>query len=59
MVNSEALLALTDPTKINALKALVNKSTSDSSRKIGVASSVPKTVSLQQVENILVSPFCF
>ncbi|KAK1360924.1 Nucleolar protein 14 [Heracleum sosnowskyi] len=48
MVNSEALLALTDPTKINALKALVNKSTSDSSGKFDVLSSVPKTVSLQQ-----------
>lgn len=50
LVNSEALLALTDPTKINALKALVNKSTSDSSGKIDVVSSIPKTVSLQQVE---------
>lgn len=48
LVNSEALLALTDPTKINALKALVNKSTSDSSGKIDVVSSIPKTVSLQQ-----------
>ncbi|KAL1811818.1 hypothetical protein ACET3Z_021883 [Daucus carota] len=48
LVNSEALLALTDPTKINALKALVNKSTSDNKEKIDVVSSIPKIVSLQQ-----------
>ena len=59
LVNSEALLALTDPTKINALKALVNKSTSDNKEKIDVVSSIPKIVSLQQVEKIVVSPFLF
>ncbi|XP_074357739.1 uncharacterized protein LOC141697333 [Apium graveolens] len=48
LVNSEALLALTDPTKINALKALVNKSTSDNNGKIDVVPSIPNTVSLQQ-----------
>lgn len=48
LVNSEALLALTDPTKIKALKALVNKSISDNNGTIDVVSSIPKTVSFQQ-----------
>lgn len=49
LVHSEALISLTDPTKMNALKALVNKSTSNDNTKKDDVSSTPNKVSFQQV----------
>lgn len=49
LVQSEALLSLTEPGKMNALKALVNKSIPNEQRKKDESSTTQKIENLNQV----------
>lgn len=50
LVESKALLSLTQPDKMNALKALVNKSTSSENVKKGIPIAPQNIDTLQQVK---------